>query len=146
MAISRLTATGSHAAPSRPILPIVVADPVSRFLEKALDSRAPDSVAPPVGMLRPGCPTKEKAGNRDWLSLRILLYAGDAKEVQMHIGSVIVAIWLVIGGIAAGQRGDYKGPMDCSRASTTAVTILAGPLNYAGVNLNINCSVQHLSN
>ena len=64
MAISRLTATGSHAAPSRPILPIVVADPVSRFLEKALDSRAPDSVAPPVGMLRPGCPTKEKAGNR----------------------------------------------------------------------------------
>jgi hypothetical protein len=64
----------------------------------------------------------------------------------MHIGSVIVAIWLVIGGIAAGQRGDYKGPMDCSRASTTAVTILAGPLNYAGVNLNINCSVHHLSN
>ena len=59
----------------------------------------------------------------------------------MHIGSVIVVIWLVIGGIAAGQRGDYKGPMDCSRASTTAVTILAGPLDYAGVNLNINCSV-----
>jgi hypothetical protein len=64
----------------------------------------------------------------------------------MRIGSVIVAIWLVIGGIAAGHRGDYKGPMDCSRASTTAVTILAGPLDYAGVNLNINCSVHHLSN
>lgn len=64
----------------------------------------------------------------------------------MHIGSVIVIIWLVIGGIAAGQRGDYKGPVDCSKASTTAVTILAGPLNYAGVNLNINCSVNHLSN
>ena len=28
----------------------------------------------------------------------------------MHIGSVLLAIWLVIGGIAAGQRGDYKGP------------------------------------
>lgn len=64
----------------------------------------------------------------------------------MHIGSLILAIWLVIGGIAAAQRGDYKGPVDCSRASTTAVTILAGPLNYAGVNLNINCSVQHQSN
>ena len=64
----------------------------------------------------------------------------------MHLGSVILAIWLVIGGIAAGQRGDYKGPVDCSRATTTAVTILAGPLNYAGVNLNINCSVQHTSN
>ncbi len=64
----------------------------------------------------------------------------------MHIGSVIVVIWLVIGGIAASQRGDYKGPMDCSRASTTAVTIFAGPLYYAGVNLTINCSVHHLSN
>ena len=59
---------------------------------------------------------------------------------------VITAIWLVIGGIAASHRGDYKGSMDCSRASTTTVTILAGPLNYAGVNLNINCSVHHLSN
>ena len=64
----------------------------------------------------------------------------------MHIGSVIVAIWLIIGGIAAGHRGDYKGPVDCSRATTTAVTILAGPLNYAGTNLNINCSVRHLKN
>lgn len=64
----------------------------------------------------------------------------------MHIGSVILAIWLVIGGIAAGQRGDYKGPVDCSRTTTAAVTILAGPLNYAGVHLNINCSVQHASN
>ncbi len=95
-------------------------------------------------MLRPRCLTEEKVGNRDWLSSGF--YAGDAEEVQMHIGSVIVVIWLVIGGIAAGQRGDYKGPTDCSRASTTAVTILAGPLNYAGVNLNINCSVHHLSN
>jgi hypothetical protein len=95
-------------------------------------------------MLRPRYPTKEKVGNRDWLPS--VFYAGDAKEVQVHIGSVIVAIWLLIGGIAAGQRGDYKGPMDCGRASTTAVTILAGPLNYAGVNLNINCSVHHLSN
>ena len=64
----------------------------------------------------------------------------------MHIGSLLLIVWLVIGGIAASQRGDYKGPMDCSRASTTAVTILAGPLNYAGVNLNINCSVRRLSN
>ena len=43
-------------------------------------------------------------------------------EVQMHIGSVLLLIWLVIGGIAAGQRGDYKGPANCSSVSTTAVT------------------------
>jgi len=53
---------------------------------------------------------------------------------------------LVIGGIAAGQRGDYKGPVVCGSASTIAVTILAGPLNYAGVNPDINCTVRHPSN
>ena len=64
----------------------------------------------------------------------------------MHIGSVLLAIWLVIGGIAAGQRGDYKGPVDCSRASTVAVTIIAGPLNYVGVNPIISCTVRHPNN
>jgi len=64
----------------------------------------------------------------------------------MHIGSVLLVIWLVIGGIAAGQRGDYKGSIGCSRVSTIAVTIIAGPLNYTGVNPNINCTVQRPSN
>ena len=64
----------------------------------------------------------------------------------MHIGSVLLAIWLVIGGIAAGQRGDYKGPVGCSRASTVAVTIIAGPLNYMGVNPVITCAARHPSN
>ena len=49
----------------------------------------------------------------------------------MHIGSVLLVVWLVIGVIAAGQRGDYKHAVNCSDVSTTAVTILAGPLNYA---------------
>jgi hypothetical protein len=61
-------------------------------------------------------------------------------EVHMRIGSVLVVIWLIIGGVAAGQRGDYRQSLgSCSRASTVAVTILAGPLNYAGVNPDINC-------
>ena len=63
----------------------------------------------------------------------------------MHIGSVLLVIWLVIGGIAAGQRGDYTGSIGCGSASTIAVTIIAGPLNYVGVNPDINCSV-HPSN
>ncbi len=64
----------------------------------------------------------------------------------MHIGSVILVIWLVIGGIAAGQRGDYQGPIGCSRAATAVVTILIGPLNYTGVNPQISCTLQHPSN
>jgi hypothetical protein len=65
----------------------------------------------------------------------------------MHLGSVFLVIWLVIGGVAAGQRGDFRGPVDnCSTASTIAVTILAGPLNYAGVNPAITCSTPRPSN
>jgi hypothetical protein len=62
-------------------------------------------------------------------------------EAQMRIGSVLLVVWLIIGGVAAGQRGDYRRPIgSCSKASTIAVTILAGPLNYAGVNPDINCA------
>jgi len=64
----------------------------------------------------------------------------------MHIGSVILVLWLVIGGVAAGQRGDYKGPIgNCSKTSTIAVTILAGPLNYLGVNPDISCTAPQPS-
>jgi hypothetical protein len=66
-------------------------------------------------------------------------------EVQMHIGSLLLVIWLVIGGFAAGQRGDYKGPIDCGKASTIAMTVLAGPLNYTGVNPHINCTTPRPS-
>ncbi len=64
----------------------------------------------------------------------------------MHIGSLLLAIWLVIGVIAAGQRGDYKRPVDCSSVSTAALTILAGPLNYAHVHPRINCTTPRPSN
>jgi hypothetical protein len=64
----------------------------------------------------------------------------------MHIGSVLLVIWLAIGGFAAGQRGDYSGPIgNCSRAGTIAVTVLAGPLNYVGVDPDINCTAPQPS-
>ena len=56
------------------------------------------------------------------------------------IGGVILAIWLVIGAIATGQRGYFDGgTANCAKAGTIAVTILAGPLNYAGVNPKVHC-------
>jgi hypothetical protein len=64
----------------------------------------------------------------------------------MHFGSALLAIWLLIGGIAAAQRGDYTKHIDCSSASTIGVTILAGPLNYTGVDPNINCNTPQPSN
>jgi hypothetical protein len=65
----------------------------------------------------------------------------------MRFGSVLLLAWLVVGGVAAGQRGDYTRPFaSCSRASTIAVTILAGPLNYTGVDPSINCTAPRPSN
>ena len=65
----------------------------------------------------------------------------------MHIGSVLLIIWLVIGGIAAGQRGYYNGSIGkYTKAGAFAATVAAGPLNYVGVNPSINCTVQARAN
>jgi hypothetical protein len=58
----------------------------------------------------------------------------------MRIGAVIVVIWLIIGAIAAGQRHYFdSGTANCAKASTTTVTVIAGPLNYIGVNPKVSC-------
>lgn len=67
----------------------------------------------------------------------------------MRIGrllSLIVIIWLIIGAIAVFQRGYFKDAQaDCASAGTIAVTVIAGPLNYAGVNPKVNCEVPQPS-
>ncbi|MGN6782020.1 MAG: hypothetical protein ACTHJH_11000 [Marmoricola sp.] len=65
----------------------------------------------------------------------------------MRIGTVIVVIWLIIGAFAAGQRGYYKSNnSSCAHLGTIVVTIVAGPLNYAGVNPKVhNCTVPQPS-
>jgi hypothetical protein len=64
----------------------------------------------------------------------------------MRILSVLVAIWLLIGVAAAVQR-DYfsSSSVNCAEASTIAVTIVAGPLNYIGANPKIDCKVPQPS-
>jgi hypothetical protein len=57
----------------------------------------------------------------------------------MRIGSIVIVVWLVIGGLAAMQRGYFSGgDTDCAKAGTIAVTVVAGPLNYVGVNPKIH--------
>ena len=56
------------------------------------------------------------------------------------IGGVLVIIWLVIGVIAAAQRGYFSGgEATCATVTTILVTIVAGPLNYVGVNPQVDC-------
>ena len=65
----------------------------------------------------------------------------------MRIGTAIVVIWLVIGTIAAGQRGYFGDDEDvsCAKLGTVAVTIVAGPLNYVGANPKVKCNVPEPS-
>ncbi|MBA2509450.1 MAG: hypothetical protein H0V32_12235 [Nocardioidaceae bacterium] len=65
----------------------------------------------------------------------------------MKIGAVLVVIWLVIGVLAAFQRGYFGDDKDvsCSKFSDTALTIVAGPLNYVGVNPKVKCKTPQPS-
>jgi hypothetical protein len=60
---------------------------------------------------------------------------------------IIVIVWLVIGVLAAWQRGYLSNDRDvsCKSFGDTAVTIVAGPLNYLGANPKIHCSVPQPS-
>jgi hypothetical protein len=63
-------------------------------------------------------------------------------EVTMRAGAAVLVIWLLIGAAAGAQRHYYSGASaSCTRAGTIAVTVLAGPLNYAGVNPQVSCGL-----
>jgi hypothetical protein len=71
-------------------------------------------------------------------------------EVTMRgrgILGVIVLVWLLIGVVAAWQRDYFKGGQaTCASAGTVAVTVIAGPLNYFGVNPKVaNCHLPQPS-
>lgn len=58
----------------------------------------------------------------------------------MRVVGLVLLIWLVIGAIAAGQRGYYgSGKDNCAHAGTIVATVAAGPLNYVGVNPKVSC-------
>ena len=56
------------------------------------------------------------------------------------IAGIVILIWLIIGAVAAGQRGYYGSADTCAKAGTVIVTVIAGPLNYLGVNPQITCN------
>jgi hypothetical protein len=64
----------------------------------------------------------------------------------MSAGWVLFVAWLIVGAIAVGQRNFNSGSgASCSKASTIVVTILAGPLNYVGVNPRVDCKAPQPS-
>ncbi len=65
----------------------------------------------------------------------------------MRIGSLLVVVWLVIGVLAAFQRGYISGDdAGCAELGTIALTVVAGPLNYVGLNPTVDeCSLPQPS-
>jgi hypothetical protein len=59
----------------------------------------------------------------------------------MSKGTLILFIWVLIGALAAGQRGYYSSShFGCTQGATIALTIAAGPLNYVGLSPSMSCS------
>jgi membrane protein YdbS with pleckstrin-like domain len=59
---------------------------------------------------------------------------------------LLVVIWLVVGAVAVGQRGYFgSSPQNCAGVATIAVTVVAGPMNYLGVNPKIKCRLPQPS-
>jgi hypothetical protein len=64
----------------------------------------------------------------------------------MRIGSAIVVIWLLIGAFAAYQRNYFSSePANCAQVGTILLTVVAGPLNYTGLNPKVNCTLPQPS-
>jgi hypothetical protein len=71
---------------------------------------------------------------------------GSVRSPVFTLIGILVAIWLVVGVVAAGQRGYFSSSSaNCAKVGTTVVAILAGPLNYMGVNPKISCKVPQPS-
>lgn len=64
----------------------------------------------------------------------------------MRPAVALLVIWLVIGALAAGQRHYFSSSdTNCAKAGTTALTIVAGPLNYVGANPKVKCTTPQPS-
>jgi len=58
-----------------------------------------------------------------------------------------IIVWFGIGLAAAAQRGYFGNDIavNCKSLGDTVLTIVAGPLNYAGMNPKITCDLPNPS-
>jgi hypothetical protein len=78
---------------------------------------------------------------------QVAIWVTMPSEAVMRIVSLLLLVWLIIGAIAGGQRHYYdSSTTNCAKAGTIIVTVLAGPLNYVGVNPKVSCKIPQPSN
>jgi hypothetical protein len=61
------------------------------------------------------------------------------RSVLGPVLAVVLLIWFVLGAVCADYRHYLDGTATCASVRTIAITIVAGPLNYAGANPKVNC-------
>jgi hypothetical protein len=61
--------------------------------------------------------------------------------------ALVIIVWLLIGALAAYQRGYFGDDraVTCKTTGDTVLTVVAGPLNYFGVNPKVKCKVPQPS-
>ena len=54
---------------------------------------------------------------------------------------ILVIIWFILGASAANDRGYFDSARDrnCTFVGTALLTVVAGPLNFAGLNPKAAC-------
>jgi hypothetical protein len=69
-----------------------------------------------------------------------------SRRASGQVVSVLLVLWLLIGLAAAIQRDYFESSgANCSKVSTVLVTIIAGPLNYVGLNPRVHCEAPQPS-
>ncbi len=65
----------------------------------------------------------------------------------MRFIGLLVIVWLIVGAVAAGQRGYFThASQNCASVGTIALTVIAGPLNYVGAKPKVtDCQVPQPS-
>ena len=65
---------------------------------------------------------------------------------MIRLIGLLAIVWLAIGALAAGQRHYFSGSAtNCAKDSRTALTVVAGPLNYLGANPKVKCKLPQPS-
>ena len=87
-------------------------------------------------------PGVEVAQRGYWALVGAVRAPRSGASVMGRVVGILVVVWLVIGVLAAFQRGYFGSDQDvsCKSFADTGLTVLAGPLNYVGLNPTVDCS------
>lgn len=71
--------------------------------------------------------------------IREVVHAQPPHQATKRVLSLLMLVWLGAGLLAAHQRDHFTTPpVECGSWGTIALTVVAGPLNYLGVNPKVS--------